>query len=74
MNFFKYLRKLIRILDKLEAITSIMEDIAKTASKSVKEHKETLPISEKVLKKMDSTAAKIGEFDKTLENIQKKIA
>lgn len=74
MNFFKYLRKLIRILDKLEAITSIMEDIAKTASKSVKEHRETLPISEKVLKKMDHTAAKIGEFDKTLEDIQKKIA
>ena len=74
MNFFKYLKKLIGILDKLEAITSIMEDVARIAAKSVKEHSETLPISEKVLKKMDSTAAKIGEFDKTLEDIQKKIA
>ena len=73
MNFFKYLKKLIGILDKLEAITSIMEDVAKTAAKSVKEHSETLPISEKVLKKLDSTASKISNFDKTLEDIQKKI-
>tara|TARA_R110000824_G_scaffold55959_1_gene153631 strand:+ start:320 stop:544 length:225 start_codon:yes stop_codon:yes gene_type:complete len=73
MNFFKYLKKLIGILDKLEAITSIMEDVARTASKSVKEHSETLPISEKVLKKLEGTASKISNFDKTLEDIQKKI-
>tara|TARA_R110000824_G_scaffold68935_4_gene177708 strand:+ start:396 stop:620 length:225 start_codon:yes stop_codon:yes gene_type:complete len=73
MNFFKYLKKLINILDKLEAVSSILEDISKTASKSVREHSETLPISEKVLKKMDETASKISSFDKTLEDLQKKI-
>ena len=73
MNFFKYLKKLINILDKLEAISSILEDLSKTASKSVREHSETLPISEKVLKKMDATASKISGFDKTLEDLQKKI-
>ena len=73
MNFFKYLKKLIKILDKLEAISSILEDISKTASKSVKEHSQTLAISQKVQKKMDDTAEKIGDFDKTLEDIKKKI-
>ncbi len=73
MNFFKYVKKLINILDKLEAISSILEDLSKTASKSVREHSETLPISEKVLKKMDETASKISGFDKTLEDLQKKI-
>ena len=73
MNFFKYLKKLINIIDKLEAVSSILEDISKTASKSVKEHSTTLPISEKVLKKIDRTASKISDFDKTLEDIQKKI-
>ena len=73
MNFFKYLKKLIKILDKLEASSSILEDISKTASKSVKEHSQTLAISQKVQKKMDDTAAKIGDFDKTLEDIKKKI-
>ena len=73
MKFFKILKTVIQLVDKLEAISSILEELSKTALVNLKKHQQILPIQEKHMKKIDKTVKKIEKFDNKLERIQKKI-
>tara|TARA_R110000751_G_scaffold70056_2_gene142128 strand:+ start:263 stop:487 length:225 start_codon:yes stop_codon:yes gene_type:complete len=73
MKFFKYFQKIIKIINTLEALTTILDNLAKTTEKSILEQKKTLPISEKAIQKLQSVSQKISKFDQTLEDLQAKL-
>mgnify|MGYP003118917877 CR=1 FL=1 len=73
IKFFKYAKKLIDILDKLEAVTSILESIGTVLQREADRHKKTLRISERQIAQLEGTVKKVKSIDKTLEDIQKKV-
>tara|TARA_R110002020_G_scaffold176568_5_gene368889 strand:+ start:180 stop:404 length:225 start_codon:yes stop_codon:yes gene_type:complete len=73
MKFFKYFQKIIKIINTLEALTTILDNLAKTTEKSILEQKKTLPISAKAIQKLQNASKKISKFDKTLEDLQAKL-
>tara|TARA_R110002020_G_scaffold28797_4_gene91392 strand:- start:173 stop:400 length:228 start_codon:yes stop_codon:yes gene_type:complete len=73
IKFFKYAKKLIDILDKLEAVTSILESIGTVLKREAERHKQTLRISEKQIQQLEGHVKKVTDIDKTLEDIQKKV-
>lgn len=73
MKFFKIFSTIIKLIEKLEAVSSILEEVSKTTLVNLKKHQQILPIQEKHIKKIDKTVKKIEKFDDSLENIKRKL-
>ena len=52
MKFFKFIKSFISIINKLEAITTILEELSKLTVENLKKHEKILPIQEKTMKKL----------------------